>query len=137
MKDYQRLTQRLSELHRQGLHRGTIAETLNAEGFVPPRRRGVFTELGVGALMRELGLVGDYFRDDLLKKDEWRIPDLARALRVIPQKIHYWVKTRMDSFPPHALGKAPDRLGWTRTNFVGSSEWPERSNRGYESVIRI
>ena len=41
LKDYQRLTQRLEELHRQGLHRGTIAETLNAEGFVPtspPRR---------------------------------------------------------------------------------------------------
>jgi DNA invertase Pin-like site-specific DNA recombinase len=92
LRDYQRLTQRLSELHRQGLHRGTIAETLNAEGFVPPRRRGVFTELGVGALMRELGLVGDYFREDLLKRNEWRIPDLARALRVIPQKIHYWVK---------------------------------------------
>jgi DNA invertase Pin-like site-specific DNA recombinase len=92
LKDYQRLTQRLSELHRQGLHRGTIAETLNAEGFVPPRRRGVFTELGVGALMRELGLVGDYFREDLLKRNEWRIPDLARELSVIPQKIHYWVK---------------------------------------------
>ena len=92
LKDYQQLTQRLSELHRQGLHRGTIAETLNAEGFVPPRRRGVFTELGVGALMRELGLVGDYFREDLLKRNEWRIPDLARALSVIPQKIHYWVK---------------------------------------------
>ena len=92
LKDYQRLTQRLSELHRQGLRRGIIAETLNAEGFVPPRRRGVFTELGVGALMRELGLVGDYFREDLLKTNEWRIPDLARALRVIPQKIHYWVK---------------------------------------------
>ena len=92
LKDYQRLTQRLSELHRQGLHRGTIAKTLNAEGFVPPRRRGVFTELGVGALMRELGLVGDYFREDLLKRNEWRIPDLARVLRVIPQKIHYWVK---------------------------------------------
>lgn len=92
LKDYQRLTERLTELHGQGLRRGPIAEKLNAEGFVPPRRRGGFSELGVGALMRELGLVGDYFRDDLLQKHEWRIPDLARELRVIPQKIHYWIK---------------------------------------------
>jgi DNA invertase Pin-like site-specific DNA recombinase len=91
LKDYQRLTERLKELHRQGLHRGPIAEKLNVEGFVPPRRRGVFTELGVGALMRELGLVGEYFCDDLLQKHEWRIPDLARELGVIPQKIHYWI----------------------------------------------
>ena len=46
LKDYQRLTERLKELHRQGLHRGAIADQLNAEGFVPPRRRGVFTEWG-------------------------------------------------------------------------------------------
>ena len=92
LKDYQRLTERLKELHQQGLHRGPIAEKLNAEGFVPPHRRGGFTELGVGALMRELGLVGGYFCDDLLQKHEWRIPDLARELGVIPQKIHYWIK---------------------------------------------
>ena len=42
--------------------------------------------------MRELGLVGELFRDDLVEKDEWWIPDLARELGVIPQKIHYWVK---------------------------------------------
>jgi DNA invertase Pin-like site-specific DNA recombinase len=92
LKDYQRLTERLRQLHREGLHRGSIAAKLNAEGFVPPRRRGVFSELGVGALMRELGLVGEYFRDDLLEKNEWWIPDLASQLGVIPQKIHYWVK---------------------------------------------
>lgn len=92
LKDYQRLTDRLKELHRQGLHRGPIAARLNAEGFVPPRRRGGFSELGVGALMRELGLVGEYFGDDLLQKHEWRIPDLARELGIIPQKIHYWVE---------------------------------------------
>jgi DNA invertase Pin-like site-specific DNA recombinase len=92
LKDYQHLTERLKELHRQGLHRGPIAEKLNAEGFVPPHRRGGFSELGVGALMRELGLVGEYFCDELLQKHEWRIPDLARELGVIPQKIHYWIK---------------------------------------------
>jgi len=92
LKDYQRLIDRLKELHRQGLHRGQVAAQLNAEGFVPPRRRGVFTESVVSELMRRLGLVGELFRDDLLQKHEWWIPDLARELGVIPQTIHYWIK---------------------------------------------
>ena len=92
LKDYRRLTERVTELHRAGLHLAAIAERLNDEGFVPPRRRGVYTEGGIGTLMRDLGLVGELFRDDLLDKDEWWIPDLARELGVIPQKIHYWVK---------------------------------------------
>src|SRR6516164_4833959 len=32
LKDYQRLIDRLKELHRQGLHRGQVAAQLNAEG---------------------------------------------------------------------------------------------------------
>ena len=92
LKDYRRLTKRIRQLHGDGLHLGQIAEKLNAEGFVPPRRRGVFTKNSVGTLVRDLGLVGELFRDDLLRKDEWWIPDLARRLGVIAQKIHYWVK---------------------------------------------
>jgi DNA invertase Pin-like site-specific DNA recombinase len=92
LKNYRRLTERITELHRQGLHLAAIADQLNDEGFVPPRRRGIFTESGIGTLLRDLGLVGELFRDDLLKKGEWWIPDLARHLSVIPQKIHYWVK---------------------------------------------
>ncbi len=92
LKDYRRLTKRIRQLHGGGLHLGQIAEKLNAEGFVPPRRRGVFTKNSVGTLVRDLGLVGELFRDDLLRKDEWWIPDLARRLGVITQKIHYWVK---------------------------------------------
>jgi hypothetical protein len=92
LKDYKRLTERITEFHRAGLHLAEIAEKLNAEGFVPARRRGVFTESGVGTLLRHLGLVAELFRDDLLADDEWWIPDLARQLGVIPQKIHYWVK---------------------------------------------
>lgn len=53
---------------------------MNNEGFVPPRRRGVFTESEIGTLMSDLGLVGELSRDDLLSKGEWWIPDLARRL---------------------------------------------------------
>jgi hypothetical protein len=92
LKDYQRLIERVQELHRAGLHRGAIAAQLNAEGLAPPRRCGAFTESGVGNLMKKLGLAGELFRDDLLQKHERWIPDLARALGVIPQTIHYWTK---------------------------------------------
>jgi DNA invertase Pin-like site-specific DNA recombinase len=92
LKDFRRLSERIGQLHREGLHLAQIAARLNEEGFVPPRRRGVFKESTIGSLMRELGLVGELFRDDLVAKEEWWIADLARELGVIPQKIHYWVK---------------------------------------------
>ena len=92
LKDFRRLTERIEQLHREGLHLGQIAARLNAEGFVPPRRRGAFTAGTIGSLVRDLGLVGELFRDDLVGEDEWWIPDLARRLGVIAQKVHYWVK---------------------------------------------
>jgi hypothetical protein len=92
LSDFQRLTERITQLHHQGLHLAQIAAKLNEEGFVPPRRRGVFREATIGSLVRDLGLVGELFRDHLIGQDEWWIPDLAGTLGVIPQKIHYWVK---------------------------------------------
>jgi DNA invertase Pin-like site-specific DNA recombinase len=92
LKDFRRLSERIGQLHREGLHLAQIAARLNDEGFIPPRRRGIFKEATIGSLMRDLGLVGELFREDLVEKDEWWIPDLARELGVIPQKIHYWVK---------------------------------------------
>ena len=52
----------------------------------------MFTAATIGSLVRDLGLVGELFRDDLVGEDEWWIPDLARKLGVIAQKVHYWVK---------------------------------------------
>lgn len=92
LKDYRRLTERIRQLHQQGLHLAQIAEKLNEEGFVPPRRRGIFKEGTIGTLMRDLGLVGELFRGHLVGENEWWIPDLAQQLKVIPEKIHYWVK---------------------------------------------
>jgi hypothetical protein len=92
LKDYRRLTERIRQLHSEGLHLFQIAARLNDEGFVPPRRRGKFTEPGIGNLVRQLGLAGELFRDDLLGQDEWWIPDLAGRLGVAAQKIHYWAQ---------------------------------------------
>ena len=111
LKDYRKLTERIRELHAAGLHHFQIADTLNREGFSPPRRRGAFTKGCIGDLVRRLGLAGELFRKDLLRRNEWWIPDLARELGVIAVKIHYWVKQRVDSPSPHAVGQALDRLG--------------------------
>jgi DNA invertase Pin-like site-specific DNA recombinase len=92
LKDFRRLTERIRRLHQEGLHLAQVAARLNAEGFVPPRRRGAFTAATIGSSVRDLGLVGELFRDDLVGEGEWWIPDLARKLGVIAQKVHYWVK---------------------------------------------
>jgi hypothetical protein len=92
LRDFRRLTGKITDLHGRGLHLGQIAGRLNAEGFVLPRRRGVFTTSGISSLARDLGLVSELFRNDLLGTDEWWIPDLARELGVIAPKVHYWVK---------------------------------------------
>ncbi len=90
LKDYEKLVQRITELHAQGVLIPAIAETLNAEGFVPPRRQGKYTLNNLPGLMRKLGLVGELFRDTLLKSDEWWLADLARKLDVRNQKVQYW-----------------------------------------------
>jgi hypothetical protein len=92
LRDFEQLRERVRRLHRQGLHVPQIAEKLNEEGYVPPRRRGKFTVGVLSPLMKRLGLVGELFRDEMLDDDEWWTPDLARQLKVIPQKIIYWAK---------------------------------------------
>ncbi len=92
LKDYRRLTERIRELHTAGFHYFQIADMLNREGFVPPRRRGVFTKGCVGDMVRRLGLSGELFRNSLLGRNEWWITSLAGELGVIAVKVHYWVK---------------------------------------------
>ena len=93
LKDYRRLTERIEQLHREGLHLAQIAaQTQRRRLRSPSPSRRLHGSRRSASLMRDLGLVGELFRDDLVGKDEWWIPDLARELGVIPQKIHYWVK---------------------------------------------
>ncbi|QDV83194.1 Recombinase [Stieleria magnilauensis] len=92
LSDYEQLCKRIEELHRQGLHHREIAAQLNEEGFRTARRRGKFTTQNVGDLIRRLNLRGELFRDGMLGKDEWWIPDLADKLGVIQQKVHYWAR---------------------------------------------
>jgi DNA invertase Pin-like site-specific DNA recombinase len=91
LQEYDRLCERIRELHTKGWHHQAIAEQLNKDGFVPPRRRGVFTYQNVGELIRNIGLQGELFQD-VLRANEWWIPDLSTKLGVIQQRVHYWAK---------------------------------------------
>jgi DNA invertase Pin-like site-specific DNA recombinase len=90
LRDYDLLVARIKTLHEEGNSVPAIAEQLNAEGFVPPRRRGVFSVTTLASLMPRLGLEGELYRDDLLGPDEWWIRDLAAQLDAPVHKVHYW-----------------------------------------------
>ena len=90
LRDYDLLITRIKTLHQEGKSVPEIAEHLNQEGFVPPRRRGAFSVSTVAPLMDRLGLVGELHRDDLLASNEWWIRDLAAKLEIRAGKVHYW-----------------------------------------------
>lgn len=92
LRDYNDLVQRLRDLHEKGLTISQIAEQLNEEGFVPPRRRGRYTGRILAPLLKQLGLVGEHRRTDILRSDEWWVRDLAKELGVGTQKVYYWIK---------------------------------------------
>ena len=92
LQDYDRLCQRIHDLHAKGWHHPAIAAQLNQDGFVPPRRRGIFKYQNVGQFIRGLGLKGELFQEKTLLENEWWIPDLATKLDVIQQRVHYWAK---------------------------------------------
>ena len=91
LRDYDQLISRIKTLHGEGKNVQAIAEQLNREGFVPPRRRDPFTVGALAPLLQREGLVGERRRDDLLGADEWRVRDLAARLQIPPCRIYYWI----------------------------------------------
>jgi hypothetical protein len=61
LQDYDRICERVRELHSKGWHHPAIADPLNNVGFVPLRRRGAFRYRNVGELIRRIGLQGHFF----------------------------------------------------------------------------
>lgn len=92
LRDYDRLVERITQLHAEGTTVPRIAEKLNEEGFVPPRRRGKYSTRVLAPLLKKLGLVAEINQTKVLKKDEWWVRDLAQELNVYPQKIYYWIQ---------------------------------------------
>jgi hypothetical protein len=90
LRDYDLLVARIKTMHEEGKTIPAIAERLNQEGFVPPRRRGSFSVGSVAFILERLGLVGELYRNDLLGPSEWWIRDLATKLKLRPGKVYYW-----------------------------------------------
>jgi DNA invertase Pin-like site-specific DNA recombinase len=90
LRDCEQLIARIKSLHQEGKSVPAIAQRLNEEGFVPPRRRGAFSVGTVAPILERLGLVGELYRNDLLGPHEWWIRDLAAKLQMRPGKVHYW-----------------------------------------------
>jgi hypothetical protein len=91
LRDYDRMVERIQQLHREGKTVPEIAMRLNQDGFIPPRRRGVFSVRTLAPLMERLGLVGELFRNELLQSNEWWLRDLAAKLDIPVCKIYYWI----------------------------------------------
>ena len=89
LEDGERLRARITELKRQGQTAASIATTLTAEGFVTPRQRGDYNANLVYGLLRRYGLARRPTQEDL-RKDEWRLPELARKLGVSRGKLREW-----------------------------------------------
>ncbi len=106
LRDYDRLVERITQLHVQGTTVPQIAHRLNEEGFVPPRRRGEYSTHIVAPLMKQLGLVAEINQPQVLDEDEWWVRNLALELKVNPQKIYYWIK---DGFTPGS--RRPENTG--------------------------
>lgn len=90
LRDYDRLKQRITELRQNGKTASEVADTLNKEGFYPPRLRNEFNAVMVRMLAKRLGLNGpradSLAHEHLRGPSEWWIRDLCHKLR-IPQSV--------------------------------------------------
>ena len=89
LQDGDRLRARITELKGQGQTAASIAATLTAEGFVTPRQRGDYNANLVYGLLRRYGLTKQTVLESL-RKNEWRLPELAKKLGVARGKLREW-----------------------------------------------
>jgi DNA invertase Pin-like site-specific DNA recombinase len=91
LRDHGRLMERLREWHAAGDTATQIAAKLNAAGFVMPRTRTGFTRGMVRILLIREGLDGGRTKAEELDPHEWRLPALAKKLRMDRKKLRGWV----------------------------------------------
>lgn len=94
LSNYPQLCQRLKELVQSGATTEEIAQSLNQEGFYPPKRRKTFNAEEVRALMRRLGLVTPRIPENQasLAEHEWWLPQLAGVLQMPTVTLYNWVR---------------------------------------------
>jgi len=96
LQDYERLVARILELRESGRTCRQIADTLNDEGFRPPKRRDTYNT----AMVRQL-LARNLPRQTKRKKsnerhqlqaNEWYLADLAHELQMPTVTLHRWIQ---------------------------------------------
>lgn len=92
MSDGKRLLRRVKELRGEAKTAKQIAACLNAEGFVPPHRRGPYTRDGVRQMLVRLGLTSGKKTRLKLGPHEWRVEDLARELGMATVTLRTWLR---------------------------------------------
>jgi DNA invertase Pin-like site-specific DNA recombinase len=109
LSNYRQLCQRLEQLVQAGATTEEIAQSLNQEGFYPPKRRKTFNAEEVRTLMRRLELVSPKIPANqvALAEHEWWLSQLASVLQMPTVTLYNWVrrgwvKARQQSeFPRH------------------------------------
>lgn len=96
LSTYRALTERASELHRAGRDFAAIADTLNAEGWRPAKRRDTFNAQMVHHLLLKTGAVRVKYRRRApevdREPDEWTIHELAHHLGMPEPTLYTWVQ---------------------------------------------
>jgi hypothetical protein len=90
---YPALVERVCTLHAQGLKAPTIAQTLNAEDWRPPKRRTTFTGATVRSMLVRQGLWTPRSRTRTVPRrpHAWTILELAHQVQIPHQTLYAWV----------------------------------------------
>jgi DNA invertase Pin-like site-specific DNA recombinase len=97
MADYHALMARIKELQSQGCNSVQMAETLNTEGWKPPKRRQTFNAQMVRCLLNRQGIrIGTQKQQHTsvikLEADEWTLKELANHLKMPEPTLYAWMK---------------------------------------------
>jgi hypothetical protein len=92
LRDFDKLMDRTVTLRHEGHTEAQIAECLNREGFIPPKRCGVFYPALVHKLLIRRGLASERTYKGQLEPDEWWLQDLARVIPMSAHKLAYWAR---------------------------------------------
>jgi hypothetical protein len=92
LRDFDKLMDRIVTLRHEGHTEAQIAEHLNREGFIPPKRCGVFYPALLHKLLIRRRLADERAYNGQLEPDEWWLQDLARAIPMSTHKLAYWAR---------------------------------------------
>jgi DNA invertase Pin-like site-specific DNA recombinase len=92
LRDLHKLLDRIAALRHEGHGPAKIAESLNREGFIPPKRRGKFSSGLVRQILSRRGLATEKTNTEQLGPHEWWLPKLAEAIPVSSRKLACWAR---------------------------------------------